>query len=196
MTSDACLDALFRDARSQNGWLDRPVADETLVRLYDLVKLGPTSVNSTPASFLFLRTAAAKERLRPYLDAGNVTKAMTAPVVVVVGFDTRFYDLLPRLLPHNPAARSWFAVPGKEAHAYTTAFRNGTLQGGYLIMAARALGLDCGPMSGFDLEGVDREFWGGTSVRTNFLCGLGTGDPAKIFPRHPRLAFDEACEML
>ena len=196
MLADSSLDLLFRHARSQNGWRDEPVADALLMQIYDLVKLGPTSANSTPARFLFLRTPDARERLRPHLDSTNVNKVMTAPVTAVIGFDTRFYDLLPRLFPHNPGARGWFAGAAKEAHAYTTAFRNGSLQGGYFILAARALGLDCGPLSGFDQDGVDREFWQGTTVRTNFLCALGHGDPDKVFPRQPRLAFGEACKLL
>jgi 3-hydroxypropanoate dehydrogenase len=196
MLDDRVLDTLFRNARSQNGWRDEPVADSLLRELYDLVKLGPTSANTTPARFLFLRTTAAKERLRPFLVPANVSKVMDAPVTAVIGFDTRFYELLPRLFPHNQAARGWFASSGKEEHAFTTAFRNGTLQAGYFIMAARALGLDCGPLSGFDHTGVDREFWHGTHVRTNFLCALGHGDPSKVLARHPRLDFAEACTML
>jgi len=196
LLAESSLDLLFRHARSQNGWRDEPVPDTLLVRLYDLVKYGPTSANSSPARFLFLRTPAAKARLRPHLDSSNVDKVMTAPVTAVIGFDTHFYDLLPRLFPHNPGARGWFAGAANEAQAQATAFRNGTLQAGYFILAARALGLDCGPMSGFDQDGVDREFWPGTTVRTNFLCALGHGDPAKVFARHPRLAFEEACALL
>lgn len=196
MIQQSCIDALFRNARSQNGWRPDVVPDALLHELYDLVKLGPTSANSTPARFLFLRTPQAKERLRAHLTPDNVSKVMTSAVTAVIGFDTRFYELLPRLFPHNPAARNWFAGVGKEEHAFTTAFRNGTLQAGYLIIAARALGLDCGPLSGFDHAAVDREFWQGTHVRTNFLCALGYGDPSKVFPRHPRLPFEEACALL
>jgi 3-hydroxypropanoate dehydrogenase len=196
MIDERALDTLFRNARSQNAWRAEPVPDALLQEIYELTKLGPTSANSTPARFLFLRTPEAKERLRPYLTPPNVSKVMTSPVTTVIGFDTRFYELLPRLFPHNQAARGWFASEGKEEHAFTTAFRNGTLQAGYFIMAARALGLDCGPLSGFDHAGVDREFWHGTHVRTNFLCALGYGDPSKVFARHPRLAFDEACTLL
>lgn len=196
MIDDRSLDVLFRDARSQNGWRDEPVSDSMLVQLYDLVKLCPTSANSTPARFLFLRTPAAKDRLRPYLNYSNVEKAMSAPVTAIIGYDTHFYELLPRLFPHNASARDWFAGEAKASSAVMTAFRNGSLQGGYFILAARAIGLDCGPMSGFDHEGVDREFWRGTTVRTNFLCALGIGDPSKVFPRHPRLTFDEACALL
>lgn len=193
---DRALDLLFRHARSQNGWLPEPVPDETLRKLWDLVKWGPTSANCLPMRVLFLRSSAAKERLEPHLVSSNVEKAMTAPVVAVIGFDTAFYEHLPRLFPHNQAARSWFAGEEKEALARSTAFRNGSLQGGYFIVAARALGLDCGPMSGFDADGVDREFWAGTDVKTNFLCGLGYGDPAKLFGRHPRFAFEEVCRVL
>jgi len=196
MIDDRCLDTLFRDARSQNGWRDEPVPDALLETIYDLMKFGPTSANSSPARFLFLRSQAAKARLRPHLSAANVDKVMTAPVTAIIGFDLHFYEHLPRLFPHNLAARGWFAAPGKEAHAYTTAMRNGSLQAGYFILAARAVGLDCGPMSGFDIDGVDREFWRGTHVRTNFLCALGHGDPAKVYPRNPRLAFEEACTLL
>ena len=195
MIDAACLDTLFRDARSQNGWLPRAVPDALLRDLYGLVKLGPTSTNSTPARFLFLRTEAAKERVRPHLVPANVAKVMTAPVVAVIGYDVRFHDHLPRLFPHNPAARAWYAAPGREQHAWTTAFRNGTLQAGYFIIAARALGLDCGPLSGFDHEAIDREFWSGTEVCTNFLCGLGYGDPAKVFARHPRLELQAPARM-
>jgi 3-hydroxypropanoate dehydrogenase len=142
---------------------------------------------------VFVRTDEGRERLRPLLSPGNVEKTMTAPVTAVIGFDTGFHRELPRLFPHNPAMREQFAAPGKEAHASLTAFRNATLQAGYFILAARAIGLDCGPMSGFDAEAVDRVFWAGTTVKTNFLCNLGHGDPALLFPRHPRLSFEEAC---
>lgn len=190
------LDILFRFARSHNGWIDRPVTDDVLRRIYDIMKWGPTSANSSPARFLFLRTKDAKERLRPHLDPSNVDKAMTAPVTAIIGYDRRVYVHLPRLFPHNPGAVRWFAGEVKAEHAATTAFRNGTLQGAYFMLAARSVGLDCGPMSGFDGAGIDREFWSGTSVSTNFLCALGHGDPTKLYPRHPRLRFDEACTLL
>lgn len=193
---DPALDAVFRAARSHSVWAVDSVSDAELREVYELAKWGPTSVNGSPARFLFLRTAAAKVRLRPHLGAGNVDKVMKAPVTAIIGYDVDFHKRLPYLFPHNPAAPGWFAGDAKRAHAETTAFRNGTLQGAYLMLAARALGLDCGPMSGFDSDGVDREFWSGTSVRTNFLCALGHGDPARLFPRNPRLAFDEACELL
>ena len=196
MLSNQDLDRLFRSARSQNGWLPRPVSDEQIRELYELVKWGPTSANSLPARFLFLRTDEAKARLRPCLSPGNVDKAMRAPVTAIIGYDTRFYEKLPRLFPHNPAMAGTFSGEINRGHAEKTAFRNATLQGAYLILAARALGLDCGPMSGFNEACVDREFWQGTSVKTDFLCSLGYGDPAKLFPRHPRLTFDEACTLL
>ncbi|WP_144182640.1 malonic semialdehyde reductase [Elioraea rosea] len=192
--AEPALDTLFRDARTQNGWRDTPVAKEMLVRLYDLVKWGPTSANIQPMRVKFLTSREAKEKLKPHLSAGNADKTMTAPVVAIIGYDLEFYEHLPRIFPHNQTAKSWFE--GKPDHIQATAFRNGSLQGGYFILAARAVGLDCGPMSGFDAAGVDAAFWAGTKVKTNFLCSLGHGDPAKIFPRSPRFAFDEVCEIL
>ncbi len=166
-----------------------------LVRaVYNLMKMGPTSANCSPARFLFLRSAEAKERLRPHLIESNVEKTMSAPVTAIIGYDLEFYEKIPKLFPHNPEAKSWF--DSNEKLAATTAFRNGTLQGGYFIIAARALGLDCGPMSGFDNAGVDREFFPGGRVKSNFLCNLGYGDSDKLFPRSPRLDFEEACEIL
>ena len=190
---DAALDLLFREARTHNGWLDKPVEDELLRRVWDLARMGPTSANCSPARILFLKSHAAKERLRPALSAGNLEKTMAAPVTAVIGYDLDFPEHLPRLFPHDDA-RAWFA--GNEALIQTTAFRNGTLQGAYLIMAARALGLDCGPMSGFDNAKVDAAFFAGTRVKSNFLCNLGYGDPSKLFPRSPRYEFDEVCEIL
>lgn len=195
MMDDAAQDALFRRARSHNGWLDREVSEAQIHQLYELARWGPTSVNASPARFLFLRTPQARERLRPHLAAGNVDKALSAPVVVVVGYDLDFHKKIPQLFPHRPEAGAAFDGPQHQAHAEQTAFRNGTLQGAYLMLAARALGLDCGPMSGFDAQGVDAEFWSGTRVKTNFLCGLGHGDPSRLFPRLPRLAFAEACQI-
>lgn len=190
------LDRIFLGARTQNGWRDAPVGDETLRQLYDLLKWAPTSMNCEPARFLFIRSRDAKERLLPLMNAGNREKTRQAPVTVIVGYDLKFYDRLPKLFPHRPEARDAFAAPGKEAHAHDTAFRNGSLQGAYLILAARALGLDCGPMSGFDAAAVDAEFWADTSVRTNFICNIGYGDPASVRERLPRLTFDEACRLL
>ena len=190
--SETALDLVFRGARTHTHWLDRPVDDDTLRALHGLMKWGPTSANCSPARIVFVRSREAKERLRPALSAGNVDKTMAAPVTAIIGHDLRFYDHLPRLFPHADA-RSWFT--GKDELIRTTAFRNGTLQGAYLIVAARALGLDCGPMSGFDNARVDAEFFPGDAVKSNFLCNLGYGDPAKLHPRNPRLEFDEACRI-
>jgi 3-hydroxypropanoate dehydrogenase len=186
------LDQLFRTARTHNKWQDRPVPDTKLEELYDLLKYGPTSANSSPARFVFVRTAEGKARLKPALSVGNIEKTMTAPVTVIVAYDERFYDELPKLFPHADA-RSWFA--GNEALAEVTAFRNGTLQGAYLIMAARAVGLDTGAMSGFDNAAVDEAFFAGTSWKSNFLVNLGFGDESGLFPRSPRLGFDEAARL-
>src|SRR5947209_8101187 len=181
---EQALDTLFRDARTHNGFIDKPVPDELLRRVWDLARMGPTSANCSPARILFLKSRAAKERLRPALSQGNLEKTLAAPVTALIGHDLEFYEHLSRLFPHDQTARSWFA--GKPAVIETTAFRNGTLQGAYLMLAARSLGLDCGPMSGFDNAKVDAEFFAGTSVKSNFLCNIGYGDPAKLFPRSPR----------
>jgi 3-hydroxypropanoate dehydrogenase len=189
----AALHQLFLDARTQNGWLDQPVTDAELERLYDLLKMAPTSANCSPARLLFVRSPEAKARLLPCVTPGNLEKTRAAPVTAIIGYDLLFHDKLPQLFPHTDA-RSWFA--GKPDLIAATAFRNGTLQGGYLMLAARAIGLDCGPMSGFDNARVDAEFWAGTAVKTNFLCNLGHGDPSKLMPRSPRFRFDEACRIL
>jgi 3-hydroxypropanoate dehydrogenase len=188
------LDQLFRKGRTYSAWLDEPVSDDKLRELYDLMKLAPTSANSAPARVLFLRTKEAKERLKPALASGNVEKTMKAPVTAIVAYDLKFYEHLPRLFPHLPSAREMFS--GNPKMAEVGAMRNGSLQGGYLILAARAVGLDCGPMSGFDNGKVDAEFFAGESVKSNFLCNLGHGDGSKLFPRNPRLEFDEACKLL
>ena len=190
---DAALDAMFRTARTQNRWLDQPVSDEQLQGLFDLMRWGPTSANSFPVRIVFVTSPAAKERLKPLVLAGNQQKVMTAPVTTILGYDTQFYDWLPRLFPHADA-RSWFL--DKPEFAEATAFRNSSLQGAYFIIAARALGLDCGPMSGFDNEAVDREFFPGGRVKSNFLCALGHGDPAGLFERLPRPAFSEVCSIV
>ena len=190
---DACLDQLFREARTHNAWQDRDVPDELLHKIVDLLKLGPTSANCSPARFLFVKSREAKDRLKPHLSEGNRDKTMKAPVCAIIGYDLDFYHYLPQLFPHTNA-KSWFA--GKEEKIFDTAFRNGTLQGAYLIMAARAVGLDCGPMSGFNNKGVDREFFAGTNVRSNFLCNLGYGDGSALFPRSPRFDFDEMAQIL
>lgn len=194
------LDLLFRNARSQNGWLDKAVDDDTLRAIYDLVRWGPTSTNGCPARIVFLRSAEAKARLLPALAAGNVEKTLSAPVTAIIGYDADFHEQLPRLFPHNPGMRDWYAAQPQVIDV--AALRNSSLQGGYFILAARALGLDCGPMSGFDHERVDAEFFGSASsfpdqrVKTNFLCNIGYGDPSKLFPRSPRLDFEESCALL
>jgi 3-hydroxypropanoate dehydrogenase len=190
------MDLIFRAARTQNGWQAKSVSDEQLHEFYELMKWAPTTMNTSPARILFLRSLEAKERLKPALSPGNVDKTMAAPVTAVIGYDTHFYELLPKLFPHNQNARGVFAGDDKKAHAETTAFRNGSIQGGYFIIAARAIGLECGPMSGFNNAMVDAEFFVGTGVKSNFLCNLGYGDPTKVMPRSPRLAFDEACKLL
>jgi 3-hydroxypropanoate dehydrogenase len=196
MTIDAAgLDLLFREARTQNKWLpDQLVSDEKVQELYEVLKFGPTSANCSPARFLFLRTPEAKQRLAPALSSGNLEKTMAAPVTVIVAYDPKFYEKLPFLFPHNKDAASWFT--SNESLAATTAFRNGTLQGAYLIIAARALGLGTGAMSGFDNAKVDAEFLADKGWRSNFLVNIGTGDPEGVFNRSPRLPFDEACVLL
>jgi 3-hydroxypropanoate dehydrogenase len=184
---------LFTDARTQNGYRPTPVTDAQLRALYDLVKWGPTSANSSPARFQFVRSDEAKARLIACVSQGNAQKVRQAPVTAIIGMDMAFHDRLPFLFPHTDA-RSWFA--GNEAKIAETAFRNSSLQGGYLILAARALGLDCGPMSGFDAARLDAAFWAGTTVRTNFICTLGQGDPAKVLARSPRFPFDEVCSIV
>ena len=191
---DATLDQLFREARSFSYWLDKPVSNEMLQAVYDLARMGPTSANCGPARFVFLKSDEAKKRLKPHLGEGNIEKVMTSPVTVIIAHDLEFFEKLPQLFPHSPDAKTWFSW--SEAHAETNAFRNGSLQGAYLMLAARALGLDCGPMSGFSNEGADKEFFEGTTWRSNFICGLGYGDRAKLHERSPRLSFDEACQLL
>lgn len=189
---DAALDLLFRQARTHRAWLDRPVPDDLLRRVYELAAQGPTSANCSPMRVIFARSREAKERLRPALTPGNVDKTMQAPVTAIVAHDLGFPDRLPRLFP-TADMRANFA--GKPELIATTAFRNGSLQGAYLMLAARALGLDCGPMSGFDNAKVDVEFFPGGTIKSNFLCNLGYGDPAKLRPRAPRLAFEAACRI-
>ncbi|MEE1613025.1 malonic semialdehyde reductase [Microvirga sp. CF3016] len=188
---DAVLDQLFREARTHRWWQDRPIPEETLRTIADLAKLGPTSANSSPGRFVFVVSREAKERLRPHLDEGNVRQTMSAPATVIVAYDTEFYEKLPRLAPNSPDARSWFA--GKPEAIERTGFQGSCLQGAYLIMAARALGLDCGPMGGFDRKGVDEAFFPDGMYKSNFLINLGYGLPEKLHPRQPRLAFEEFC---
>jgi len=191
--NDEALDILFRDARTQNKWQDKPVSPAMLMAIYDLMRWGPTSANNSPARIVFVSSPEAKERLKPFLSEGNRAKTMSAPVTAIIGYDVDFPEHLPRLFPHNQDAKNWFKDPVLRE---TTAFRNGTLQGGYFIVAARAVGLDCGPMSGFDNTGVDKEFFAGTNIKSNFICALGYGDSSGLFPRSPRLTFDEACKIL
>lgn len=186
-------DRLFVDARTHNGWQEKPVPPELLRAVWDLAKMGPTSANCSPARIVFVVSAEAKERLKPCLAEGNVEKSMAAPATAIIGFDLEFYERLPELFPHTDA-RSWFA--GNEVLIKSTAVRNGTLQGGYFILAARALGLDCGPMSGFDEAAVDEAFFAGTPVKSNFLCNVGYGSGEGLHPRGPRLSFDDACSVV
>jgi 3-hydroxypropanoate dehydrogenase len=202
------LDQIFRKARTHNAWLDKPVTDETLRQLYDVIKWGPTSANSNPARFLFLRSKEAKERLRPVLSPGNIEKTMSAPVTVIVAYDLLFFEKLPKLFPYNTSMRDLFA--NNPQLVEETARRNSSLQGAYMIIGARSLGLDCGPMSGFDnarldeeffgaaldCEGCEQEFFPAGHVKSNFLCNLGYGDASKLLPRSPRLEFNEASTIL
>lgn len=206
--SDEGFDLLFRKARTHSAWLNKPVADETIHRIYELMKWGPTSANSCPARFFFVRSQAAKEKLKPVLSPGNVDKTMKAPVTVIIAYDLRFYKNLPRLFPHSPAMAKLFEEDPQLVEI--TAKRNSSLQGAYFMLAARAVGLDCGPMSGFDNAKLDEAFFGAGKerqavaqeffsegqVKSNFLCNLGYGDPARLHPRGPRLAFEEACKIL
>ena len=195
MIDDASLKLLFTEARTQNGWLPTPVSDAQLRRIYDIVKMGPTSTNSCPARFVFLRTPEAKARLLPALSPGNVDKTKQAPVTVIVAYDTRFFEWQPKkLFTHRPELAENYAR--NAAFAEITAFRNGTLQGAYFMLAARAIGLDVGGMSGFDNAKVDAEFFPDGRVKSNFLCNVGHGDPSKVMPKLPRLDFEEACTLL
>jgi 3-hydroxypropanoate dehydrogenase len=192
--SDESLNVIFREARTHSVWLDKPVDDALLAQVYDLAKMGPTSANMCPMRVVFVKSKAAKDRLKPALSTGNVDKTMTAPVTAIIGMDVHFYEKLPELFPHVDA-RAWFKDLPENVLEYM-ALRNGSLQAGYFILAARSLGLDCGPMSGFDNAKVDAMFFGGTTVKSNFLCNLGHGDAAKLHPRSPRLSFEEACQIV
>jgi 3-hydroxypropanoate dehydrogenase len=189
----SALAILFQDARTHTVWQDRPVSEELLRAAWDLAKMGPTSANSSPARIVFVTSREAKERLKAALSEGNVAKTMAATATAIFGYDLAFYERLPDLFPHADG-RSWFV--GKDKLIETTAFRNASLQGGYFILAARALGLDCGPMSGFDNAKVDEAFFAGTAIRSNFLCNLGYGDLSKLRPRNKRLSFDEGCRIV
>ena len=191
--NDEALDTIFRSARTHRHWREKPVSPALLMAIYDLMRWAPTSANISPARIVFVVSPAAKERLKPHLDTYNVHKTMSAPATAILGYDLEFFRFLPKLNPQLRNAEEEFADP---VFAETTAFRSASLQGGYFILAARALGLDCGPMSGFDNEGVDREFFAGTAIKSNFLCNLGYGDPAGLRERGPRLSFDEACKIV
>jgi 3-hydroxypropanoate dehydrogenase len=193
--TDTDFDILFRKARTHNRWdTARAVTDVQIQSLYELLKWGPTSANCSPARFVFVTSAASKEKLAGLVSAGNKIKVEQAPCTVIIGMDMKFYDRIPELMPHMPSARDWFAHDEKVAEA--TAFRNSTLQGAYLMLAARGLGLNCGPMSGFDAAAVDSAFFADTSIKSNFICALGTGTDEELYPRSPRLAFDDACKIV
>ncbi|MBC3884811.1 malonic semialdehyde reductase [Undibacterium griseum] len=192
LTKDA-LDTLFNAARTHNGWLDKPVSDAQLHQLYDLMKWGATSANTSPARIVFVRSAEEKQKLLSCMAEGNVEKTKSAPVTAIIGMDMAFYDKLPVLFPHADA-RSWFV--GNAGLIEATAFRNSSLQGAYMMLAARAVGLDCGPMSGFDPEKINATFFADSTIKVNFICNLGYGNPEKLYPRSPRLSFDEACRII
>jgi len=192
--SEQALDQLFRQARSHNGWQARDVSDAQLEQIYDLMKMGPTALNSCPARIVFIRSDEAKQRLKACLNEGNVNKSMTAPVVALIGMDMEFYNKLDKLWPHNVDAASWYI--GKPDKIRENAFRNSSLQGAYLIMAARSLGLDAGPMSGFNFDKMDETFFPDGKVKSNFICAIGYGDDSKLYPRGPRLEFAEACNII
>jgi 3-hydroxypropanoate dehydrogenase len=193
-TSDF-VDRVFFSARSQNAWQAKDVPETKLRTIWDLLKWGPTSANCSPLRVIFVKSDHERELLSEMVSEGNFTKVKGAPVTAILGFDLAFYEELPRLFPHNPNVQDWFRGEKNKDHAYETAFRNGSLQAAYFMLAARTVGLDCGPMSGFDARRVDETFWSGTQVKTNFLCGLGYGDPSQLFPRHPRFDFDDVCSI-
>lgn len=194
--NEEALNTILLKARTYSAWLDIPVPDELLKQVYDLARLGPTSANTSPQRIVFVRSQAEKERLKPALSPGNVDKTMAAPATAILAYDLRFYEYLPKLFPHNPKMKDNFTAPGKEEFVKTHAFRNATLEGGYFIIAARAVGLDTGPMSGFDNAKVDAAFFPDGRYKSNFLCNLGYGDSSNLFPRNPRLSFDEACKIV
>lgn len=191
--ADQVLAQLFTEARTRNAWSDKPVSEETIKQLYDLTKFGPTAANTTPARFIFVTSEAGKDRLVPLLDAGNQAKTRQAPVAVIVGFDVNFHETLPELFPHAPGAKDWF--PSREGRR-EVAHKNSSLQAGYLISAARALGLDVGPMTGFNFEGVKNEFFPEGDVEVNMIINLGYGTDENLFPRSPRLAFEKAAQII
>ena len=185
---------IFQEARTHNDWLDKDISNDILMEIYDLMKWGPTSANCSPTRIIFVKSKASKDSLLPFVIESNLEKTKSAPVTAIIGYDINFHDHLPKLFPHNPDAQNWFNHSIDIAEE--TAFRNGSMQGAYFIIAARALGLDCGPMSGFDKEGVDNEFFRDTNIKSNFLCNLGYGDKTKLFERSPRFKFNEICEII
>ena len=185
---------IFQEARTHNDWLDKDISNDILMEIYDLMKWGPTSAKCSPTRIIFVKSKASKDRLLPFVIESNLEKTKSAPVTAIIGYDINFHDHLPKLFPHNPDAQNWFNHSIDIAEE--TAFRNGSMQGAYFIIAARALGLDCGPMSGFDKEGVDNEFFRDTNIKSNFLCNLGYGDKTKLFERSPRFKFNEICEII
>ena len=185
---------IFQEARTHNDWLDKDISNDILMEIYDLMKWGPTSANCSPTRIIFVKSKASKDRLLPFVIESNLEKTKSAPVTAIIGYDINFHDHLPKLFPHNPDAQNWFNHSIDIAEE--TAFRNGSMQGAYFIIAARALGLDCGPMSGFDKEGVDNEFFRDTNIKSNFLCNHGYGDKTKLFERSPRFKFNEICEII
>ncbi len=185
---------ILTQGRSHNEWLKKDVTDSLLHQLYDIMKWGPTSANCSPARIVFIKTTEAKKRLIEHVIESNAEKTLSAPVTAIIAYDKKFYDHIPKLFPHNPDAKDWFS--GSEEFAEKTAFRNSSLQGAYFIIAARLLGLDCGPMSGFDNEGLDKEFFSETSFKSNFICNIGYGDESKLFKRSPRFDFDQICKIL
>lgn len=191
---DSVLDHMFREARTHKAWQKKDVSPALLKALYDLLKMGPTAANCCPARFVFIATDEGRERLKPHLDKGNVEKTMSAPVTAIVAYDTQFYEFMPELFPHAPSARSWYE--GKPQVIEENCMRNSSLQGAYMIMAARSLGLDCGPMGGFNKDTLNAEFFPDGRYKANFLCNLGYGDPAALQPRLPRLGFDQVCQVL
>lgn len=195
MPVEKFLDLIFRDAHTPQGFLDTPVTDDQLKQVYELMKFGPTTMNTQPMRVVFVRSKAAKEKLAPALSPGNQDKTMTAQVTAIIAYDSRFYENLPKTFPNNPKAKEGFTGEDKKAMVDTVALRNGSLQGAYFIIAARALGLACGPMSGFDNAKVNAAFFPDGRWKSNFLINLGTADPAKVFPRNPRLSFEEACRI-
>tara|TARA_A100001035_G_scaffold26200_1_gene17550 strand:- start:482 stop:1072 length:591 start_codon:yes stop_codon:yes gene_type:complete len=185
---------IFQEARTHNDWLDKDISNDILMEIFDLMKWGPTSANCSPTRIIFVKSKASKDRLLPFVIESNLEKTKSAPVTAIIGYDINFHDHLPKLFPHNPDAQNWFNHSIDIAEE--TAFRNGSMQGAYFIIAARALGLDCGPMSGFDKKGVDNEFFRDTNIKSNFLCNLGYGDKTKLFERSPRFKFNEICEII